>query len=340
MPGKTYPALMVNAMAINDMERIPPHQLEHALGQRLDAFLAAHLQRSRNHAQALIQEGAVSVEPIPKKLTPSYKLRAGDSILLQPRALAKPEESLEGAPQPEDIPLEICFEDEYLLVVSKPPGLVVHPAAGHASGTLVNALLHHCGEHLANRGGEERLGIVHRLDKDTSGLLVVAKTDLAHERLGQQFQDRVVHKEYAALARGRWTNPLKTCREPIARHPVHRKKMAVRPEGRSAHTDFNVEQQWPVQRTGIALVRCVLHTGRTHQIRVHLAHLGHPILGDMLYGRNQTIPGLEVPRQMLHACVLGFLHPVTKEEMRLEAPLPEDFEGVLSQVKEISTSSR
>ncbi len=326
-------------MVINDMERIPPDELAPAVGQRLDAYLATHLERSRNHVQSLIKEGAVQVDPAPSKLAPSYKLRAGDAILLLPRALAVVEEVAEGAPQAEEMPLDICFEDEHVLVVNKPAGLVVHPAAGHASGTLVNALLYHCGDHLANRGGEERLGIVHRLDKDTSGLMVVAKTDLAHERLGQQFQERTVNKEYAALARGRWSNPIKTCREPIARHPVHRKKMAVRAEGRAAHTDFTVEQQWPIQRSGIALVRCVLHTGRTHQIRVHLSHLGHPILGDTLYGRAYSIAGLEVPRQMLHARVLGFHHPVSGDDLCFEAPLPDDFVEVLKQVKEISRGS-
>jgi len=320
-------------MVIKDMERIQPNHISTRLGVRLDAFLAQRLERSRNHVQELIRQGAVRVIPAPKRLTPSYRLREGDSVEWDASAGQDAPVSAD-APQPEDLPLDVCHEDEHLLVVNKAPGVVVHPAAGHATGTLVNALLHHCGEALAGRGGGERLGIVHRLDKDTSGLMVVAKTDLAHERLGAQFQERTVHKEYAALARGVWRKMAVTCREPIARHPVHRKKMAVRAEGRSAHTDFSVEQQWPLGRTGAALVRCRVHTGRTHQIRVHLAHLGHAILGDDLYGRALNLPGVEAPgRQMLHAQKLAFTHPVTERPVELEAPLPEDFLATIRQLE-------
>jgi 23S rRNA pseudouridine1911/1915/1917 synthase len=224
----------------------------------------------------------------------------------------------------EAIPLEIIYEDDALLALNKQPGLVVHPAAGHWSGTLVNALIHHCGARLAGRGGPERLGIVHRLDKDTSGVILIAKTDQAHERLSEAFARREVKKIYRALCRGVFRRASGECRGAIGRHPVHRQKMAVpkNPErGRAAWTDYRVLKQG---RLG-AEVECLLHTGRTHQIRVHLSHLGHPIWGDTLYGRRAPVDGFYPARQMLHAARIEIAHPLTGKPLRLEAPLPEDY---------------
>lgn len=296
-------------------------ETEGAVGQRVDAFLAAELNRSRAHVQRLIKEGHVTLVDGAKELRRSYLLRENDVLAI----------SDDGEPrlpdvEAEDIALDIVHEDDELLVLNKPPGLVVHPAAGHWSGTLVNALLHHCGGDLAERGGAERLGIVHRLDKDTSGLMVVAKTDAAHESLGAQFAARETTKIYLAIARGAFRRASGECREPIGRHPVARKKQAVVPEergGRAARTAWRVVEQWPAA----ALVECGLHTGRTHQIRVHLAHLGHALAGDDLYGRTWNPPGglAPAPRQMLHAAQLGFTHPGTGEAVRFEVPPPQDF---------------
>jgi 23S rRNA pseudouridine1911/1915/1917 synthase len=290
------------------------------VGQRLDVIVAAVLGRSRNHAQALLRAGCVELRPHPERAEPSYRLRADDALAIRPleREIAGPNE-----PIGEDIPLDIVYEDDALLALNKQPGLVVHPAAGHHSGTLVNALIHHCGSHLAQRGGGERLGLVHRLDKDTSGLMLVAKTDEVHERLARAFAERDVRKFYRALCRGVFRRKSGECREAIGRHRVHRQKMSVlKMGGRSAHTDYRVLQQSPDG----AEVECRLHTGRTHQIRVHLAHLGHPVWGDHLYGRHHARPdGFEPPRQMLHAARLEILHPLTEKPLHLEAPLPADY---------------
>ena len=215
----------------------------------------------------------------------------------------------------QDIPLAVLFEDDDLIVLNKPPGLVVHPAAGHADGTLVNALLHHCTA-LSGIGGELRPGIVHRLDKDTSGCLVAAKNDVAHRALVRQFAGREVVKIYLALASGTLVPANGTVDAPIGRHPINRKKMAVVERGRAACTDWRVLGPVP----GGTLVECTLHTGRTHQIRVHLKHLGHPLLGDELYGKRGTFP-----RQMLHAWRLGFTHPRTGERVSFLSPIPADF---------------
>ncbi|MCE0485138.1 MAG: RluA family pseudouridine synthase [Methylacidiphilales bacterium] len=289
------------------------------IGQRIDVFLAATLQRSRNHAQALIRQGHVDLRPFPEKAEPSYRLRAGDSLTVRPLVAAP----VDAEPVGEAIPLEILYEDEALLAINKQAGLVVHPAAGHRSGTLVNALVHHRGEKLAGRGGRERLGIVHRLDKETSGVMLIAKTDEAHEKLAQDFAQRDVRKIYRALCRGLFRRPFGECRGSIGRHPVHRKKMVVlKNGGRTAWTDYRVLTQG---KSG-AEVECLLHTGRTHQIRVHLTHLGHPILGDHLYGQNKPWPDGTIPsRQMLHAAVLEIAHPLTGKPLRFEAPLPGDY---------------
>lgn len=301
------------------MQEFSGTTIEAARGRRLDVFLSEALDRSRSQVQALLKEGRVRLLPNSARIEASYRLRAGDSVQVDDAPL----QSLP-ALKPENIPLDIVHEDRALLVVNKPPGLVVHPAAGHYEGTLVHALLHHCGEKLSSRGGAERLGIVHRLDKDTSGLIVVAKTNAAHEALAAQFQGREVTKAYFALARGKFRRASGKCLEPIGRHRVARKKMAVlKMGGRAAHTDYTVRRQWPQA----ALVECQLHTGRTHQIRVHLAHLGHAIIGDLLYGRAWKVEGLPEPkRQLLHAATLGFIHPVTGKKVEFSAPLPDDFE--------------
>ncbi len=296
-------------------EEVQPH-----IGERLDVFLAAVLQRSRSHAQTLLKEGRVQLSPHPGKAQPSYRLHAGDTVTIHPGA-AMPEA---GAPVGEAIPLEIIYEDKALLAINKQPGLVVHPAVGHRTGTLVNALIHHLGDHLSQRGGEERGGIVHRLDKDTSGLMLIAKTDEVHEKLALAFAERQVHKMYRALCWGTFRKASGECRGAIGRHPVHRKKMSVskNPErGRAAWTEYRVllQGKWGAE------VECLLHTGRTHQIRVHLAHLGHPIWGDTLYGQQHALEDFHPARQMLHAARIQIAHPLTGKMLKLEAPLPGDY---------------
>jgi 23S rRNA pseudouridine1911/1915/1917 synthase len=289
------------------------------VGQRLDVFVAAALQRSRNHAQGLLKQGLVHLQPHAEKAEASYRLRAGDTVTIHPAIAA----AADAGPAGEAIPLEIIYEDEALLAINKQPGLVVHPAVGHRSGTLVNALVHHWGAGLAQRGGEERMGLVHRLDKDTSGLMLIAKTDEAHEKLAHAFAEREVRKFYRALCWGVFRHASGECRAAIGRHRVHRQKMTVlKAGGRASHTDYRVLKQGPAG----AEVECLLHTGRTHQIRVHLAHAGHPVWGDLVYGRLHALPdGFEPPRQMLHAARLEITHPLTGALLRLEAPVPTDY---------------
>jgi len=293
---------------------MPEFQVDpRAAGGRLDRFLAGQLPHlSRSRLQALIKQGHVTLEGRPAR--PSDKVKRGALVTLtEPPA----EPSLL---EPEAIPLDILFEDADLLVINKPPGLVVHPAAGHARHTLVHALLAHC-ESLSGIGGEQRPGIVHRLDKDTSGCLVVAKNDAAHGDLSRQFAGRTVTKIYLALAQGHFAGVRSgTIENAIGRHPVDRKKMAVLTRGgRASRTSWRVLQDLPGVGT---LVECTLHTGRTHQIRVHLKHLGHPLLGDALYAPRQA---RHYPRQMLHAWKLGFTHPRTGKAMHFCSPVPEDF---------------
>jgi len=284
-----------------------------AAGDRLDRFLTSQLPHlSRSRLQALIKQGHATIEGKPAK--PSEKLHKGETIVLtEPPA----EPTLL---EPEDIPLDILFEDADLLVINKPPGLVVHPAAGHARHTLVHALLSHCTS-LSGIGGQQRPGIVHRLDKDTSGCLVVAKNDTAHAHLSRQFAGRSVTKIYLALVQGYFAGSRSGAIENnIGRHPVDRKKMAVLDRGgRTSRTTWRVVSELP----GVgSLVECILHTGRTHQIRVHLKHLGHPLLGDALYAPRMAS---HYKRQMLHAWQLGFTHPRTGKPMHFCSPLPEDF---------------
>ena len=286
---------------------------------RLDKFLQEHFpETSRGTFQRLIENGDVRVDGQPTKAT--HHPRADEAITIEwPEPIAA--EAL-----PEDIPLEILFEDDHLLVLNKRAGIVVHPAAGHATGTLVNALLHHCKGNLSGIGGVARPGIVHRLDKDTSGCIVVAKNDAAHLALSAQFAERTTTKIYHAIVCGQPSNIKYTVKEPLARHPVHRKKIAITPNGREAYTGFRVLEKL----NHSALMEATLHTGRTHQIRVHLQHLGCPVVGDGVYGGRAArafaqATGYTAPRQMLHAFSLGFDHPASGERLTLEAPLPEDF---------------
>lgn len=285
---------------------------------RLDAWLAAKLpDLSRSRVQALIREQFIVVNGGPAK--PRDPVRAGAVI-----SIALPE-AVPAEAQAQDIPLVILYEDEHLLVLDKESGIVVHPAAGNPDGTLVNALLHHCKGSLSGIGGVERPGIVHRLDKDTSGCLVVAKSDVAHVALVNQFAERsTMEKLYLAVTTGVPKPERDTVFTHIGRHPVNRQKMAVvnPPGGKTAITDYEVLAT--DASTVTALVLCHLHTGRTHQIRVHMHHKGTPIVGDPIYGKPSKTPGLP-QRLMLHAWRLSFEHPVTKQRLSFEAPVPTEF---------------
>jgi 23S rRNA pseudouridine1911/1915/1917 synthase len=278
---------------------------------RLDQFLAKQLPEfSRSRLQQLIRDGFVQLNNSTSR--PRQIVRGGDKIeLTEP-----PPEKIETLPEP--IPLEILFEDNDLIVINKPAGLVVHPGAGHREHTLVNALLNHCPT-LSGIGGKERPGIVHRLDKETSGCLVVAKNDVAHRELSKQFAERKVEKTYLALVAGKLSKTAGVIEENIGRHPVHRQRMsATAPRGRSAKTEYRVVRA----SDRASLIECRLHSGRTHQIRVHLHHLGHPVLGDKVYAPRRA---RDFQRQMLHAWKLGFRHPRIEEWRSFEAPLPDDF---------------
>ncbi len=294
--------------------------------ERLDKFLAGQVpDLSRSAAQRLIDEARVTVNGEPARA--SYKPRAGDEVVVvlpgdEPQELV-----------PESIPLHVVYEDETLLVVDKPAGMVVHPAPGHTGGTLANALLAHnpevAGRDRAQHG--ERPGIVHRLDRDTSGLILLAKTEKAQRALQQQFKDRQVDKAYLALVHGHLQPAWGRIEAPIGRDPHHRQRMAVLPGGREAVTEYHVLEQFSHQAGPAAgmysLLRAELKTGRTHQIRVHLASVGHAVVADPVYGRRRT--HLPLQRQFLHAGHLGFQHPVTGQRVELDAPLPADLAGVL-----------
>jgi 23S rRNA pseudouridine1911/1915/1917 synthase len=295
-------------------------------GGRLDIFLRDRYPAvSRGAMQRLIEQGHILVNG--QVVKPTHTPRAGERVEVHwPEARAT-------EAKPEDIPLEVLFEDASLLVIVKPPGLVVHPAAGHEEHTLVNALLHHCQGSLSGIGGVARPGIVHRLDKETSGCLVVAKNDAAHLALARQFEERTVEKFYDALVLGALERDAGEIRASIARHPTHRKRMAVRDheaDSRFAHTSYRVLER---------LVHCThveaeIHTGRTHQIRVHFQFIGHPVVGDTTYGakankRFTEVTGYAAPRVLLHARKLSFTHPVTGKLMAFTAPLPEDFQAAV-----------
>jgi 23S rRNA pseudouridine1911/1915/1917 synthase len=283
---------------------------------RLDAYLAAKLgDLSRSRIQALIREQYILVNGNPAK--PRDSIKSGDRI-----SVVIPE-AVPDIAAPQDIPLDILYEDDHILVLHKEHGIVVHPAPGNPDGTLVNALLHHCKGQLSGIGGVERPGIVHRLDKDTSGCLVVAKTDIAHQSLSTQFSERsTMEKLYLAVTHGIPAKEKDTIFTHIGRHPVNRQKMAVvnPPGGKTAITDYETLATDPATKT--ALVLCHLHTGRTHQIRVHMHHIGTPILGDPIYGKKHELP---TPRLMLHAWQLTFNHPVSGKKLHLTAPPPEEF---------------
>lgn len=290
-----------------------------APAERLDAWLAASLpDLSRSRIQSLIREQFILLNGQPAK--PRDTVKPGDlATIALPEAVP-----LENAPQ--DIPLDVLYEDDDLIVIDKPHGIVVHPAPGNPDGTLVNALLHHCRGNLSRIGGVERPGIVHRLDKDTSGCLVVAKSDAAHQSLTGQFAGRsTMEKIYLAVTHGPPNPAQETIFTHIGRHPVNRQKMAVvnPPGGKPAITDYQTLTTDPASRT--ALILCHLHTGRTHQIRVHLHHKGCPIVGDPIYGRPSK--DLSLPdRLMLHAWKLSFLHPINGQRLQFEAPIPPEFE--------------
>jgi len=297
---------------------------ETAAGWRLDRWLAREVpDQSRSRLQSLIEAGAVLLEGKPARA--SSRLRAGQTVVVRIPA-PRP-----AAPRPEDIPLKVVHEDDRLLVIEKPAGLVVHPGAGVAQGTLVNALLHHVRD-LSGIGGELRPGIVHRLDKGTSGLMVVAKDDATHRDLVRQFAGRTVEKEYLAIVLGVPRPARGVVDSPIGRDPVNRKKMSLRARrARAARSDYEVAEVLD----GAALVRVRIHTGRTHQVRVHLASLGHPVAGDALYGgRRAPASGRDTAREALralsrpalHAARLAFDHPGTGERLAFESPLPPDLE--------------
>jgi len=292
--------------------------------ERLDTFLRSQFPKiSRGAIQRLMEQGDIRVDGNPAKAT--HHPRAGEKIEIHWPA-ARP-----ATAQPQELPLDILFEDDDLLVLNKPPGMVVHPSAGHEDSTLVNALLHHCAGQLSGIGGVARPGIVHRLDKETSGCLVVAKNDPAHLALSSQFASRGVEKIYHAIVCGNLTPEQGEVRAAIARHPTHRKRMAVTDgSGRDAWTSFHVLERL----REATVVEALLHTGRTHQVRVHFKHLGFPIVGDATYGNRQNkhlteLTGYTAPRQLLHAHKLAFKHPHTGKRMSFEAGWPADFKQVV-----------
>lgn len=286
---------------------------------RLDAYISSKEENmSRTNIQRLIEEGNVLVNGQKKKI--SYKVQMGDNIEINIP------EAKETNIRAENIPLEIVYEDKDIIVVNKPKGMVVHPANGNPDGTLVNAIMNICKDSLSGIGGEIRPGIVHRLDKDTSGLLIVAKNDLAHINMSKQIKDREVKKIYIALVKGNINENEATINMPIGRSTKDRKKMAVRKDGKEAITHFKV-----LKRYGdYTLLKVKIDTGRTHQIRVHLAEIGHPVVGDMVYSKGKN--EFRVEGQMLHAQSLEFKHPITGQEMHLEADLPQYFKNVLKEL--------
>lgn len=319
---------------------------EAAAGTRLDAFIASGLPDhvSRSRVKDVIKKGGVWVNGLACD-SPNYRMKTGDSVSIE---IPEPEDA---QPKPEQIPLDIYFEDSHLLVINKPPGMVVHPAVGNWNGTLVNALLAHCGDTLSGIGGVRRPGIVHRLDKDTSGLMVVAKTEAAHSGLSAQFKDHgktgALQRVYLALVWGQISPTSGTVETWLGRSPSNRKKRAVvserHPDAKHAVTHYQLERTYREpdnNGTALSLVTCRLETGRTHQIRVHMSHIGHPLVGDPDYGKHfatklQTLgKSIQVlikafRRQALHAAVLGFAHPVSGDVLHFEAPPPDDLQILL-----------
>lgn len=311
-------------------------------GGRLDKVLAGLFpDLSRSRLKTLILDGAVGLDGA-VCADPSRKVRTGSSVTV----IVPP--PVDGTPMPEAIPLDIVYEDDALLVINKPAGLVVHPGAGNWSGTLVNALLYHCGEGLSGIGGVRRPGIVHRLDKDTSGLMVAAKSDKAHKTLSAQLADRTLGRWYKAVVWGVFMPANGHVDQPIGRHPSNRLKMAVVRDGRAAVTHYRVEEQYA---DAASLLECRLETGRTHQIRVHMAHIRHPLIGDPLYGQQRNAGQsllrkagcedavadriLSFPHQALHAWKIHFRHPLTGEDMEFESPVPAVLENLINDLKSI-----
>ncbi len=291
---------------------VPPE----AAGGRVDAWLAAQAEDlTRSAVQRLLEDGRITCAGAP--LSKNYRLRGGETLEL---SLPEPEPA---ELQPQAIPLDVVYEDADVIVVNKPKGLVVHPAPGHPDGTLVNALLYHCGDSLSGVGGALRPGIVHRIDRDTSGLIIAAKNDFAHQGLAAQLQDHTLARTYECLVCGNLREDSGTVDAPIGRSSADRKKMAVVPGGRRAVTHWEVLARYGA----VTHVRCRLETGRTHQIRVHMAYMGHPILGDTVYGSKKPVPGLQ--GQCLHAVGLRFIHPRTGALIELSCPLPEEFQAQL-----------
>ena len=293
-------------------------------GMRIDSFITKMTNGlSRSYIQKLIMDGAVFLDGKPIKA--SCRLTAGQRISL---LLPEPEEL---SVEPENIPLDILYEDKDIIVVNKPKDMVVHPAAGHTNGTLVNALLYHCRGNLSGINGVLRPGIVHRIDKDTTGVLVVCKTDAAHQGIAEQLKLHSITRKYNALVMGTLREQQGKVDAPVGRHPIDRKKMAVNYQnGKNAVTHYTVIETFPC---GCSHIECTLETGRTHQIRVHMASIGHPLLGDMVYGTGKNPFHLE--GQALHARVLGFLHPTTGKYMEFEAPLPDYFTELIDRLRKI-----
>ena len=291
------------------------------IGARLDKYLTEQIpDQSRSYIQKLLDDNFITVNG--KSAKSNYKLRAGDTITVEiPEA-----EELDI--EPENIPLDIVYEDDDIIVINKPKGMVVHPAPGHTSGTLVNALMYHCKDSLSSINGVLRPGIVHRIDMDTTGLLVACKSDQAHRVLSDKFKVHDIHRVYTAIVYNQFATDEGTINKPIARHKTDRKKMTIDPNGRHAVTHYRVIERL---KQNFSLVECELETGRTHQIRVHMASINHPLLGDEVYGPKQK--PFATQGQVLHAGVLGFEHPITGEYMEWHADLPDYFQGILKRLR-------
>ena len=288
---------------------------------RIDRYLAEQCpDLSRSYIQKLVKDGAVFVNN--RQIKANYKVQPQDQVILTIPDMQVPDI------RPENIPLDILYEDQWLLVVNKPKDMVVHPSAGHMEGTLVNAVMAHCGEHLSGINGVLRPGIVHRIDKDTTGALLICKDDTVHRDLAEQLKVHSIKRRYRAIVQGNLKEDQGTVDAPVGRHPTDRKKMAVNyKNGKEAVTHYQV-----LERFGNATyIECRLETGRTHQIRVHMASLGHPLLGDTIYGSSKNPYHLQ--GQALHAMILGFVHPITREYLEFQAPLPEYFIKLLDKLR-------
>jgi 23S rRNA pseudouridine1911/1915/1917 synthase len=320
---------------MSDYREIHLHITTHEVGLRLDRYLARQVANlSRSRIQALMESGLITLNGAPVK--PSHPVKHGEEVLIR---LPGPEPS---PLEPEAIPLDIRFEDEHVVVVNKPAGMVVHPAYGHSSGTLVNALLYHCRD-LQGIGGVERPGLVHRIDKDTSGLLVVAKSERALADLAKQFKEKSAERKYRAIVWGHLSPPEGRIEASLGRSPRDRKQFAVVAGGKEAATRYQTLEFFEL----FSLLELQLETGRTHQIRIHMQHAGHPVFGDPQYGgRNRRLGALTtsqrafvanlfeiLPRQALHAAVLGFVHPITRETLKFESDFPDDIGGILRELR-------